>query len=74
MKCCGNESPLDWGLLVPRSCCAKENLVGDVCVIGVTSFKKGCKPMIVDFVNSSSTLVGAVILGVAGVEVWFFLN
>lgn len=60
---------MDWGLLVPRSCCAKENLVADTCVIGVTSYKKGCKPMILEFVDSSATLVGAVILGVAGVEV-----
>lgn len=65
LECCGIDSPLNWGLIIPKSCCAGETTV----CTPLNSYQQGCKDGLRNFVESSGLKIGYIALIVAAIEV-----
>lgn len=68
LQCCGYNNPGEWGN-PPASCCAHG---GQTCLVG-DAFQNGCGSTIHDFISTSGNIIGAVALGVAGIELIGFI-
>jgi len=68
LQCCGLNNALEWGIDVPNSCCAN----GGSCS-AATAFPVGCESALFDFIATSGNIIGAVALGVAGIELIGFI-
>jgi len=69
LQCCGLENASQWGITPPNSCCASGT---SLCTLG-TAFNTGCRVALNDFIYTSGNIVGAVALGVAGIELIGFI-
>lgn len=58
LQCCGLNGREDWGATIPPSC---------------EAFKTGCGGAVHDFISTSGNIIGAVALGVAGIELIGFI-
>jgi len=70
LKCCGLNGALDWGLPLPSTCCEPGTTA---CLPIVTAFTNGCGQALNDFIYTSGNIIGAVALGVAGIELIGFI-
>lgn len=68
LTCCGLNNAAEWGT-VPSSCCAPDT---QVCT-EFNAFSKGCGGAVNDFIGTSGNIIGAVALGVAGIELIGFI-
>lgn len=68
LQCCGLNRADQWGLLLPDSCCAQ----GSQCSV-LNAFTVGCSSAVNDFISTSGNIIGAVALGVAGIELIGFI-
>lgn len=68
LKCCGFNGPSDWAPTIPPSCCAS----GNACLI-TDAFGTGCNSAVNEFIGTSGNIIGAVALGVAGIELIGFI-
>lgn len=57
--------PGDWGTNIRNSCCGKD---AQSCTIG-NAYTLGCGEAVNNFIFTSGNIIGAVALGVAGIEV-----
>jgi len=55
----------EWGTVIPTSCCAQG---ATQCQVS-NAFTVGCGTAVNDFISTSGNIIGAVALGVAGIEV-----
>ncbi|XP_037035119.1 23 kDa integral membrane protein-like isoform X1 [Bradysia coprophila] len=69
LQCCGLNNPAEWGTGIPTSCCADGT---QQCNAG-TAFQTGCSGAVNDFISTSGNIIGAVALGVAGIELIGFI-
>jgi len=69
LQCCGLNSASEWILLVPTSCCAS----GTTACTAINAFSTGCNTALNDFIATSGNIIGAVALGVAGIELIGFI-
>lgn len=69
LTCCGLNRPIEWGAILPGSCCAPDT---SVCT-PANSFQTGCSTAVNDFISTSGNIIGAVALGVAGIELIGFI-
>ncbi len=58
----------EWLPSVPGSCCA----AGTQVCTPFNAFQTGCQGAVHDFIGTSGNIIGAVALGVAGIEVCLF--
>lgn len=65
LSCCGLNTASDWGGSLPTSCCAG----GPATCTTFSAFSIGCNQGLKDFIGTSGNIIGAVALGVAGIEV-----
>jgi CD63 antigen len=68
LQCCGLDRTDDWGGSVPNSCCPGNN----ACTPS-GAFQTGCRSALNDFIYTSGNIIGAVALGVAGIELIGFI-
>jgi len=68
LRCCGLNGPTDWLLSTPASCCD-----GATICTPLNAFKNGCRDTLNDFIYTSGNVIGAVALGVAGIELVGFI-
>lgn len=71
MQCCGNTGPENFGTPLPNSCCNVNVLTNGACLTG-DNFTRGCKVTLTNLIDDSADLIAAIILAVAGVEVFIF--
>lgn len=69
LSCCGLNTASDWGQSLPTSCCAGNPAT---CTIN-SAFRQGCNQGLEDFIGTSGNIIGAVALGVAGIELIGFI-
>lgn len=81
MKCCGVNGPDDWrkaGRLLPISCCTKYSSQSEEeCRrnnSGTSVYSAGCYSKIKDKINANATLLVGVGIGIAFIEVCFFIQ
>lgn len=68
LSCCGLENASQWSP-IPSSCCEGNT---NTCT-AQTAFQTGCRVALNDFIYTSGNIVGAVALGVAGIELIGFI-
>jgi CD63 antigen len=69
LQCCGLNTAAEWGTAIPPSCCADG---GSTCSV-INAFNVGCSSAVNDFIKTSGNIIGAVALGVAGIELIGFI-
>uniref|UniRef100_A0A0K8TP69 Tetraspanin n=1 Tax=Tabanus bromius TaxID=304241 RepID=A0A0K8TP69_TABBR len=69
--CCGRDSPLDYGLSLPKSCCPESENVFS-CVVA-SAKQNGCHHAFEDFIKKNFKLLGFVGIGVAVFEAVAFI-
>lgn len=79
LNCCGIRDPDDWKTVygtrnqtLPGSCCDKED--ANKCTYDKVNKTDGCKNKLVNFLDENALLLGAVGLGIAGIQVNYTFN
>jgi len=68
LQCCGLNDRNDFATNLPNSCCPS----GGTCSVA-NAFPVGCRSALYDFIYTSGNIIGAVALGVAGIELIGFI-
>jgi hypothetical protein len=65
IECCGSNSPLDYGLALPGSCCPNDSQYCNT----ITSYKTGCKHQIQYYIENSAQWIAYLSIVMAIFEV-----
>jgi len=68
LQCCGLNNAAEWVPDIPSSCCPGTGFCN-----AQSAFKTGCETAVIDFISTSGNIIGAVALGVAGIELIGFI-